>query len=90
MKSAYEIAMARLEKETGPTKSLTDEQRAEIADIEKRYEARIAEERLGYDAKIAQVESPQEAEALRTELADKVASLEAERDRKKEAVWGTA
>ena len=34
MKSAYELAMERLEKESGPSKKLTDEQKASIADIE--------------------------------------------------------
>ena len=37
MKSAYELAMERLAEAGGPTKTLTDEQKARIADIEKKY-----------------------------------------------------
>ena len=42
MKSAYELAMERLEKEKGPAKKLNDDQRAEIAEIENKYEADAA------------------------------------------------
>ena len=46
MKSAYELAMERLEKESGPTKPLTDEQKAELAEIDETYKAKIAEKEL--------------------------------------------
>ena len=42
MKSAYELAMERLEKQT-PSAKVTDEQRAAIAEIDSTYRARIAE-----------------------------------------------
>ena len=42
MKSAYELAMERLEKQS-PTARLSDEQRAAIAEIEASYRAKIAE-----------------------------------------------
>lgn len=42
MKSAYELAMERLE-ESDPQKPLTDEQRAEISAIEEKFQAKIAE-----------------------------------------------
>ena len=38
MKTAYELAMERMEKESGATKKLTNEQRARIATIEKKYD----------------------------------------------------
>lgn len=85
MKSAYELAMERLEKEHGPGKKLTDEQRAKIAGIDNQYEAKIAELRLSYDSKMAA--EPHEAEGLRQELAETVKSLEAKRDKEKEAIW---
>ena len=42
MKSAYELAMERLEKKT-PSVALTNEQKQQIAEIESTYKARIAE-----------------------------------------------
>ena len=45
MKSAYELAMERLEK-SAPTVTLTDDQKAQIAEIDSTYRARIAEKEL--------------------------------------------
>jgi hypothetical protein len=45
MKSAYELAMERLEK-TAPTVPLTDDQKRMIAEIDSIYTARIAEKEL--------------------------------------------
>lgn len=42
MKSAYEIAMERLEK-SAPTQKLTDDQKARIAEINSLYGSKIAE-----------------------------------------------
>ena len=44
MKSAYEIAMGRLEAQT-PTVKLSDAQKAELAEIDNLYEAKLAERR---------------------------------------------
>lgn len=43
MKSAYELAMERLEKESPSGTPLTNEQKAEIAEIQKKSDAKIAE-----------------------------------------------
>ena len=45
MKSAYELAMERLEKKT-PSVALTNEQKEQIAEIESTYKARTAEKEL--------------------------------------------
>jgi len=87
MKSAYEIAMERLEREHGKGKSLTDEQKAEIAEIDKTYEAKIAQVRLEGESKIATAESPSDAQQRRAEMAETIASLEAEREKEKDAIW---
>ena len=52
MKSAYELAMERLEK-SAPTVALTDAQKAEIAEIDSTYKARIAEKELFLKGQIA-------------------------------------
>ncbi|MEO8045327.1 MAG: hypothetical protein ABI674_10525 [Spartobacteria bacterium] len=51
MKSAYELAMERLEK-TAPTLQFTDEQKAQLAEIDSTYRARIAEKELFLKGKI--------------------------------------
>ncbi len=90
MKSAYELAMERLEKASGPSKKLSDAQREEIAGIEKVYEAKLAEVRLDFDQKMDSAESMAQLEELRAQLAQKIADLEQERDRKKETIWEQA
>ncbi|MBA2435302.1 MAG: hypothetical protein M3480_05395 [Verrucomicrobiota bacterium] len=51
MKSAYELAMERLEK-AAPTVQLTDEQKAQLAEIDSTYKAKIAEKELFLQSKI--------------------------------------
>jgi hypothetical protein len=45
MKSAYELAMERLQK-TSPSLSLTEEQKKELAEVDSKYRAKIAEKEL--------------------------------------------
>ena len=45
MKSAYELAMERLQKGS-PSLSLTEEQKKELAEIDSKYRAKIAEKEL--------------------------------------------
>ena len=90
MKSAYEIAMARLEKESGPTKKLTDEQKAQVAEIERRYAAKLAEQKLAFEPQIESAESPEQRSELQARLAEETAALEAERDKAKTSVWDGA
>ena len=45
MKSAYELAMERLEKDS-PVTALSDEQKAAIAEIDSLYQSKIAEKEV--------------------------------------------
>ena len=45
MKSAYELAMERLQ-EASPSLSLTDKQKKELAELDSKYQAKIAEKEL--------------------------------------------
>lgn len=90
MKSAYELAMERLAKESGPSKTLTAEQKAAVHEIEKKYEAKIAETRLEYDARLNSAQSAAELEQVRAEMAAALRSLEEKRDGEKDAVWNNA
>jgi hypothetical protein len=56
MKSAYELAMERLE-ESEPEVKLTDEQKAELAAIDDKFKAKIAERELFLDRDLSVVRS---------------------------------
>lgn len=84
MKSAYELAMERLNKES-PSRQLSDDEKAEMAEIDKKYDAKAAELNLAHDAKVAA--NPMEAMELKQLLAADIASLEEKRAAEKDAVW---
>ncbi len=88
MKSAYELAMERLQKQA-PTKSLTAAQKAEIADLESLYKSRIAqmEISIGDEIQAAQaIEEYEKVDELKSRLVQQRARLEEEREEKKERV----
>jgi len=89
MKSAYEIAMERLEKDAGPGKKLSDEQKAAVAEIDKKYEARIAEQKLTFENRTRSA-GPGEAASVKAELAQEIHDLEEKREREKEKIWEQA
>ncbi len=92
MKSAYEIAMSRLE-EQAPGVRLTDAQKDRIASIEAKCRADIAAKELllhGEIAKAIAAGSADEAEKVRRQLADEIRRFEEKRDREKEAVRSEA
>ena len=85
MKSAYELAMERLEKQS-PTAKLTGEQRAAIAEIESTYRAKIAEKELFLQAQIQKAVDARdaaEAENIRVQLTREVRRLQEECEAKK-------
>ena len=87
MKSAYELAMERLEKESGPGKKLNDSQKARIAEIEKKYDAKVAEYKLDFDSKYQALRDVTELESLKSETANKISDIEDSREKEKEEVW---
>jgi hypothetical protein len=88
MKSAYELAMERLAKQS-PTVTLTDEQKREIADIESRARARIAEREIFLKGELERAAASGDFEALaqlERQMASERKAIEAEAEEKKEAV----
>jgi hypothetical protein len=86
MKSAYELAMERLQK-NAPTVTLTAEQKAEIAEIDSTFKARIAERELFLKGEIAKAESAgklDEVESLQKQWAIDIRRLQEEGEAKKE------
>lgn len=86
MKSAYELAMERLEKKA-PSLKLTDEQKKEIGEIDSSFKAKIAERELFLQEQIAKAQSAEkfeEVEALEKQLASERQRLNEECEAKKE------
>ena len=86
MKSAYELAMERLQK-ASPSLSLTDEQKKELAEVDSKYQAKIAEKELFLKDQIrkAQTEGKvDDLDSLQKQLASEVRRLQEECEGKKE------
>jgi hypothetical protein len=87
MKSAYEIAMAKLEKESGPIRKLTEEQKVRSGEIDKIYDAKIAQVHLKYDDKLSGAVPPPQAELILQEKSREIQEIETKREQEKDALW---
>ena len=86
MKSAYELAMERLEK-GAPSVALTTEQKEQIAEIDSSYRAKIAEKELFLKDQIRKARSggsSDEAESLEKQLSIEVRRLQEDCEEKKD------
>lgn len=86
MKSAYELAMERLQQKA-PSVVLTDEQKQQIAEIESTFKARIAERELFLKDQINKAQAAgctDEVESLQKQLALDIRRLQEEAETKKE------
>jgi hypothetical protein len=86
MKSAYELAMERLEK-ASPSISLTEDQKKEIAEVDSVYRAKIAEKELFLKDEIRKAQSAgklEEAESLEKQLSSEVRRFQEDCETKKE------
>lgn len=88
MKSAYELAMERLGKQS-PTVKLTDRQKRELADLDARYAAKIAEREIALRGEIEKQTAAgdlEKVEAAQNQLVSERKSLQAELEEKKERI----
>lgn len=89
-KSAYELAMARLrqrDRDAGvEERLLTEEQRAEIADIRRVYDARLAEREILHQSERRRAATPEALEELEENYRRDRERLASERDSKVEKV----
>jgi hypothetical protein len=86
MKSAYELAMERLEK-ASPSISLTEDQKKEMAEVDSTYRAKIAEKEVFLKDQIRKAQSAgklEEAESLEKQLASDIRRLQQDCEAKKE------
>ena len=86
MKSAYELAMERLQKDA-PTVKLNDDQKAQLAEVDLQFRAKIAEKELFLKGEIGKAIAAgkfDEVEPLQQQLASETRRLEEERESRKE------
>jgi hypothetical protein len=90
MKSAYELAMERLEKKD-PMKKLTEAQKVRIAEINSQYGAKIAERETFLQGEMAKEQAKgdlAEVAKIQEQLSREVRRLHVEWEDKKAAVHG--
>jgi hypothetical protein len=88
MKSAYELAMERLNK-TEPTVKLTSAQKKQLAELDSLLSARIAEREIGLKSEIEKSQGQgdyEEVSKLQKQLAHERKAIQAEFEEKKEQV----
>jgi hypothetical protein len=88
MKSAYELAMERLEKQS-PSLKLTEDQRSQLAELDSLYKSKMAEKQLLLADQIRQEQATgkfSEVEKLQQQLASELRRLTEECESKKENV----
>jgi len=88
MKSAYELAMERLNKES-PAVKLTEQQKKDIAELESKYKARIAEREIALKDQITQAADAgdfEKVQKLEQDLAGERRKLQTELEEKKQEV----
>ena len=86
MKSAYELAMERLEKGS-PSLALTEEQKKEIGEIDSVYRAKIAEREVFLKDQIRKAQiagNLEEMQSLEKQLASEMRRLQGECEARKE------
>ena len=86
MKTAYELAMERLNK-SAPAVKLSDAQKKELAELDSKYAAKIAEREIALNSEIAKVAGDfEKEESLREQLTTERKKLQSELEEKKEQV----
>jgi hypothetical protein len=89
-KSAYELAMERLRKKDADegvvVVPLTDEQRAQIAEVRSFYEAKIAEQKVLHQSALRKTLDPAERETLDQQHRREIEHLNSARDTKIEKI----
>ena len=92
MKSAYELAMERLNK-TAPAVKLSEAKKRELTDLESIYAAKIAGREIALKSEMAKASAAGDLEkvgTLQQQWADEHKKLQAELEAKKETVRRTA
>lgn len=87
MKSSYELAMERL---GGESNSLTEDQKAAIAEIDSKMKAKIAETEITFDQQLATEMDPARAAFIQQTRQQQTAKVKANAEEEKERVRSNA
>lgn len=88
MKTAYELAMERLNK-SAPTVKVSSGQKTQLAELDSKYAARLAEREITLNGEIAKADAVGDFEQsgkLREQLANERRSIQTELEDRKDAV----
>jgi hypothetical protein len=88
MKSAYELAMERLNK-SSPTVKMTDEKKKQLAELDSKYAAKIAEREIFLKDNLAAAQAKGDWEAMKQlekQMVSERKSLNAELEEKKNKI----
>ena len=88
MKSAYELAMERLNK-TSPTVKLTAAQKKELAELDSKYAAKVAEREIALKTemeKAAAAGDQEQLQQIQRQLTDDKRKLQSELEDKKDRI----
>lgn len=91
MKSAYELAMERLQKKEGPLVTLSEDQKKALAEVDRQVKARVAEIEIMRDRELAEARAKADAEAVQKIAAQRADDLRRARERgeaEKDAIRG--
>ena len=83
MKNAYELAMERL---GGESTTLTDEQKAAIAEIDSKMKAKVAETEIMFDQQLASESDPAKAAFINQTRQQNIAKIKADAEEEKDGV----
>ena len=89
MKSAYELAMERLDKSSPAEKPLTPEKKARLSEIDTLFKGKLAEREIFLKQQLNQAYAAQNAEdvdKIQKQIVSERARLEEEREAEKERV----
>ena len=90
MKSAYELAMERLNAESpNENAPLTEEQKDELADLDNKYNAKVAERKIAHEKRIAEANATgdfQDLAKAQEELRIDLDHIESDRETAKDRV----
>jgi hypothetical protein len=90
MKSSYELAMERLAKaDPGSSRPLTPEQKALLAETDRKYQGKIAEREIFLKQRLDEAlaaDKADDADKIKKQLVQEKARLEEEREAEKEKI----
>lgn len=89
MKSAYELAMERLQESDPDKQPVTDEMRKALAAVDEKFDAKVAERKIFLTQTLATAtanQDLQEVELIQKQISNEKARLEEERENAKDKI----